>query len=138
MRILSKCVVVPKPVEDIKRIILTSAFIFSKPKFVSNTFSIWVGRRYRCRDRFFIPIKGTVLEADDKTKIVLEVHAEASIVISGILILAGVVGLLWSYVYSAEGWFIFLMPILMGILVSLQFICEGKDVLDQLEEKLRR
>ena len=138
MRILSRYVTVSKTIEEVNKILRGSASSLLKPSFFSNHFSIYVIRKYAWRGFFIIPIKGSTLESVDNTKITMEIHAEATTVIGAILILLGLVGLLWCYVYSSERWFPFIGLVIIGILSILQFIWEAKDVLDQLENKLQR
>lgn len=138
MKILSRRVVVQKPIEDVKRIIQNSSFIHPNHAFVSNTFSILVRRRFSPSGKTIIPIRGMVLEDDDKAKIILEVHADVSIVISAIMILVGVVLLVWSFVNSTVSEIPAFGAMLIGICAAIHFIGEGKGALDQLEEKLQR
>lgn len=138
MKILSRCVIVSKPVEDVKNIIKTSAYVLSKPKFVSNNFSIRVRRRYSTRGLFLFHVKGKITEDDGNTRVVFEVHEDITMIFSSLFIIAGVVSLLNNILNSIVGWFYPALMILIGIFVILDFIQKAKDVLEQLENKLQR
>ena len=94
MKILSKCVTVSKSMEEVNKILCSSASPLFKPSFCSNQFSIRVVRKDSWRGFFVIPIKGNISESVGNTRVTMAIHAEATTVISAILVLLGLVGLL--------------------------------------------
>lgn len=140
MKILSRSVEVSKSTDEVNKILRTSAFVFSKSKFAANSFKFYVKRKHQSRGIYpaLIPVSGDISSCKGNTKVNMEVHADVSAVLGGILLLIGMIGIVWCYLKYSQWWFSYLGMILVGICIVLIYLGEGKDVLDQLENKLLR
>lgn len=136
MVLFSRHVVVPKTYEAVYRIIQSSAYCLPKGIFSEESFSMHCARRFKGGIISLIPVTGTITRYNQSVYVTLSIHGGFGFYLGGCLFVLGVLGMLWCVITHASRWIPSVGIILLGILVSGQFVWVGKALLDRLENKL--
>lgn len=138
MKILRRQVIVPKSIEEVTQILKSSAYYFPKAIFKESVFSMHCAKRHNGGYLSLTHIRGNILEDEDSTMVILEVHANPYFFLGCAIIFLGIIGVFYCLVSYTNRWIPCLGMILLGLLVSGQPVWEGLELLDLLEHKLMR
>jgi len=136
MILLSKNVVVRKTREEVRRIVQSSAYYLPKGRFSEESFSMHCARRFNGGIISLIPVTGTITQHNQSVYVTLSINGGFGFYLGCCLFVLGVLGMLWCVITHSSRWIPSVGMILLGLLVSGQFIWEGKALLDRLENKL--
>lgn len=136
MRILSRRVLVQKSLDEVQRILRSSAYRFSKPVFSGHSFSMYCAKRYNGGIISLIPIKGTVVHGAQMLEVKLTVCAGLSFWIGGITTVLAIVGMFWCILLGSSRWVAYMGMLLFGFFILGQNFWEGSAILDRVEHKL--
>ncbi len=124
--------------EEVSRILRSSAYYYPEAVFLSDQFSIYCAKRYRGGRISLSRVKGTLTYAEGQTAVTLEVHAGFPFYFGVLLLLLGAVGLLGCLFLQSLRWIPFVGMMLLGLLSSGIYWGESAALLDRLEWKLLR
>ena len=138
MKILTRNVIIQGSCDDAAKVLKSSAYYFPKAIFDQGQFSMRCAKRYMGKDLLLIPVKGTITEAENKTIVVLEIHASWIFYVDTLLTLLGLLVLVRNLIYYSQ----LLVPgvgmTLLGMAMMGRSFGIGAEILDRLEHKLRR
>lgn len=138
MTILTRQVIIPKPIEEAILILKSCAYHFPKATFQEHAFSMHCAKRRNGGYLSLTRITGTVSEHEGSTMITLEVRANLYYLLGFMIILLGVAGLIYCLVSHTDRWIPCLGTILLGLLVGGYSFGTGSELLDLIEHKLIR
>lgn len=138
MKILSRKVTIPKPLEEVSQILQSSAYHYPEAVFLGDQFSIYCAKRDRGGYISRFHVKGTLTYSVGQTAVTLEVHAGFPFYFGVLLLLLGAAGLLGCLLLQSSRWIPWLGMMLLGLLSSGIYWGESAALLDRLEWKLLR
>ena len=138
MKILTRMVSVDKSISEVVQTLKSSAYHFPAAKFNEYVFSMRCIKRRMGRHSTMMIVKGCILDNEDPTKVVLEIHANWDFFLGAAIIILGIMGLIYCLIAKIDRWIPCLGMTTLGILISGQTLLEGVELLDLLEHKLKR
>lgn len=86
-----------------------------------------------------VPVKGQVTGSDGATKVTLELHAGAEVLIGLSVLALGLVMMLLRFIFPAVGRMTYgVMTMGIGVVISFFYWLRGIEVIDLLEHKITR
>ncbi len=136
MYLIAKRLETTKTQQEVLEIIKSFAYFLPKAQFNNVNFVIYCAKRHKGGILSLIPIKGTVVQREERTEICLSLCAGLGFYLGVFLVVLGALVLLWCLFSHSTRWIPGVGAIILGIIVGGQFLGEGNELLDKIEQKL--